>query len=117
MKLIRLSQGFHTLVDSKDYEWLSKFKWTASLESRKTKWYAIRWSKVHEQKGGKRFKIRMHCEIVGRPSKPTDGLVVDHWNGDSLDNTRGNLRIKTQAQNMLNAPGFKIKGVKVSKWL
>lgn len=34
-------------------------------------------------------------------AKPNE--IVDHWNGDTLDNTRGNLRICNKAQNNANA--------------
>lgn len=47
---------------------------------------------------GKSHCIRLHRLIMGAP----DGLVVDHINGDSLDNRRVNLRVCTHAENMRN---------------
>ncbi len=44
--------------------------------------------------------IRMHHFIVGKPS---DGYVVDHLDGNPLNNTRENLRHATHSQNMQNA--------------
>lgn len=40
----------------------------------------------------------MHNFILGTP----EGMRGDHLNGDTLDNTRKNLRIATHAQNMAN---------------
>ncbi len=42
MKQIRLTKGLFALVSPEDYDRLSQYKWTASHESRGTKWYAIR---------------------------------------------------------------------------
>jgi hypothetical protein len=42
----------------------------------------------------------MHRFIAG--CTPGDGMVVDHKNGDGLDNRKCNLRVCTQAQNCQN---------------
>jgi hypothetical protein len=41
----------------------------------------------------------MHRVIVGAAS----GERVDHWNGDTLDNQRHNLRKATNSQNIMNS--------------
>lgn len=43
--------------------------------------------------------LTLHAWIFGSPPK---GMVVDHANGDKLDNRRSNLRLLTVAQNGLN---------------
>ncbi len=43
--------------------------------------------------------LRMHRFILGDPPV---GFIVDHINGDKLDNRRANLRLATHAQNMQN---------------
>lgn len=47
---------------------------------------------------GKSKKISLHRFIL----EPDDSKVVDHINGNGLDNTRGNIRITTQKINMRN---------------
>jgi len=85
---IQLSSGKYAIVDSCDYEILSQYTWSFS-KGRHTD-YAITWK-------GKKY-MRMHQMIM----KPNRGLVVDHINGDGLDNRRDNLRVCTTAENSRN---------------
>lgn len=88
MKYIKLSQNKVAKVDDSVFEKLNKFKWSAQ-KHRKT-YYALRVS------NGK--PILMHREIIGA----NDGELVDHINGDGLDNTKSNLRICTNSENLHN---------------
>lgn len=61
---------------------------------------------------GRRRLVQMHRVILGSPS----GVVVDHRNGNGLDNRRANLRECTHAQNLWNSGAHRdsrsgIKGV------
>ncbi len=88
MKEIRLTQGKVALVDDEDFEWLSKQKWNAH-KIRET-WYATR----HGADGS----FYMHRVIM---NAPTDKLV-DHIDGNGLNNQKGNLRIASNAENLWN---------------
>ena len=103
---VQLSKGKVALVDDADYEFLSQWKWCASLESRGTKWYAIRWSKKSEHGDGKKFKIRMHRVLMGLQPKD-DSIVVDHKDRNGLNNQRDNLELVTQRENMERVPTWK----------
>jgi hypothetical protein len=99
---LELSKGLWTLVDFDDFIYFSKWKWSASFGSRGTKWYAIR--RGHTSEGplyGQR--IALHREIMKCPA----GMVVDHLNGNSLDNRRCNLEVITQAENMFRVANWK----------
>lgn len=52
---------------------------------------------------GKHRTLLMHRFIMGEP----EGKVVDHINGDKLDNRRCNLRIGTQSDNLRNRKSTK----------
>lgn len=89
MKKIPLTKGQEAIVDDADYPRLSGRSWCL------TNGYPSRRKTVSTN----RSKIEyLHREIM----QPPEGLVVDHINGDKLDNRRSNLRICTQAQNMVN---------------
>ena len=89
MKAIQLTRGKVAIVDDEDFEELNRYKWHCSKTG-----YAIR----TDHRGGKRKDIRMHRQILSEP----DGFLIDHINGDKLDNRRVNLRLCTNAENMRN---------------
>lgn len=106
-KQIKLTQGLSALVDAEDFERVSAFKWCASRESNGRKWYAIR--REYERGTGKRTKIRLHRFILGLGSGRDCERVVDHLNGDTLDNRKCNLEIVTHLENMARASGWNRK--------
>ncbi len=52
--------------------------------------------------GGKRLPIKMHRLILGR----VPGKMIDHVNGDGLDNRRANLRHCTNRENSRNKSAY-----------
>ncbi|MGB8227069.1 MAG: HNH endonuclease [Sedimentisphaerales bacterium] len=85
-RYILLPKGRYVIVDAKDYEKLIAHKW--GIKSAFA--YAVRKEK------GKR--IYMHNEIMTPPA----GFVVDHKDGNGLNNSRENLRVATKSQNISN---------------
>jgi hypothetical protein len=106
IRYIPLTQGQVAIVDASDYAWLSLYRW--HVQKPGGKHYAAR--RQHNK------LITMHREIM----QPLDGYVVDHIDGDGLNNRRSNLRICTRQQNYCNrakAPGCSsaYKGVNLHK--
>lgn len=102
MKKIALSQGLFATVDDADYDWLSQWGWSASRQGRKgciaPKYRAVR----VEKREGKQRAILMHRQIMA----PNVGEVIDHINGDPLDNRRENMRVTDQRANSINRVGW-----------
>lgn len=93
MRTIALTQGKVAIVDDEDFEWLSQWKWT------------YRWKKANygiavfkRWQHGRQVTYKMHRMIAG--AQP--GEIVDHKNGNPLDNRRCNLRICTIQENLRN---------------
>lgn len=115
MKEILLTQGRVALVDDEDYDYLIQWNWYVAYNG----WhpYAVRWRLVSEPEGPN--TVRMHREILKAPS----GTMVDHIDGDGLNNQRNNLRLATHTQNMRNRRpkrGNRFRGVtkhKDGKWM
>jgi hypothetical protein len=90
---IYLSEGEWTILDWQDYCRFAGFKWEISGDD--SIFYAVRNIRVDSTRT---TTVRLHRLIMNAPR----GLVVDHINGDSLDNRRANLRLATHSQNSCN---------------
>lgn len=87
---ISLSKGrSETVVDAKDFKWLSQWKWHLLPNG-----YAYRSKKVK----GKTLACYMHREIMNSPV----GKDIDHIDGNRLNNRRNNLRVCSRSQNFMN---------------
>ena len=103
---VPLTQNLVAFVDESDYALVSKYKWCAKKYPNGLN-YAV--TGLWENK--KTRIIKMHTLILPVP----DGYMVDHVNGNGLDNRRDNLRWATKPQNQYNQGSYigssKYKGV------
>jgi hypothetical protein len=98
---IYLGEGEWTIVDVEDYYRYGNLKW--SVGGRDGKFYAVRGIKT----GPDEIKlISMHREIINAPA----GMLVDHRNGNNLDNRKSNLRLATATENSCNRRKIKRSG-------
>lgn len=87
MKKIELTRGKYSLVDDEDFDRLNVSKWCCTDNG-----YAKRGIP-----GG--TSLYLHREII---KNIPDGMVIDHINGDRLDNRKENLRVCRQSDNAKN---------------
>jgi len=80
----------NALVDPQDHSTISRWTWRLSSHG-----YATR----SETQDGTKRTIYMHRAIMN----PQSGQVIDHVNGDGLDNRRSNLRIASVGENNANS--------------
>lgn len=109
-----------TLIDTTDLPIVNSFKnsWYLHWNPDTKSFYVV--GRVRVQ--GRLKKIQLHRLIMS----PSDDMVVDHINHDTLDNRRSNLRVVTDAQNLQNRKGARkdsksgIRGVywnsQLNKW-
>ena len=87
-KLIPLTQGRFAIVDAEDYEWLNQHKWHICKSHRS----------IYAGRNSKRRLIRMHRVLLNAPP----GRIVDHRDGNGLNNRKHNLRLCTHQENNYN---------------
>jgi hypothetical protein len=97
---ICLGDGEWTILDAEDYYRFGNLKWC--IAANKYTFYAVRFVKTERRQIK---SVKLHREIMNAPA----GLLVDHRNGDGLDNRRGNLRLATHSQNACNCRRNKSK--------
>jgi len=112
-----LSQEKFALVDDWDYEELSQYKWHS--QKIKNKFYACR--RGSERLMQRESRILMHRQIMCA----SPDVIIDHIDGDTLNNCRENLRRCNASQNCCNRKMNKnnttgLRGVywnkKLNKW-
>ncbi len=106
---IKLTRGKYAIVSPEDFEAVNRHKWQATNNHNNT-FYAIRTVYIN----GVRKRLMMHREIMKLPpfdsfgkaqdrsAQGREGFVVDHQDGNGLNNTRDNLSIVTAAENSYN---------------
>lgn len=88
IRRISLGRGLFAMVDVEDYEWLSGYKWRARPRGRNTYVCTMTRGRL----------VYLHRLIMAARK----GCVVDHIDGNGLNNRRSNLRVCTQRQNQAN---------------
>jgi hypothetical protein len=96
MKEIFLTRGYVALVDDDDYDEISRYSWHVNIK--KNTCYA-QTSFYH----GVKCTVKMHRVILGIDDPK---IIIDHIDGNGLNNTRGNLRTATASENNYHKKGY-----------
>lgn len=80
--LIWLSHNVYAIIDAKDYEKISRYRWR--LKRYGNCFYAVR--RIHIE--GKTYEVKMHRVIAKTPK----GYDCHHRNKNTLDNRSANLQ-------------------------
>lgn len=111
LKIIPLTRGASTIVDAENFDELIKYKWHLSTEG-----YAVRRISTGK-KSPRQTNVPMHRQIMSAIT----GQMIDHKNGDKLDNRKDNLRFCTRGENARNCRKWRksstsgYKGVHLTK--
>jgi hypothetical protein len=113
--ILELNKGQTCQIDKEDLWKIARYTWFARLIAGRP--YVM----TSAYENGRHKRIMLHRLIMDAQK----GVVVDHINGDGLDNRKSNLRICSHRQNILNQKKSKLgssqfKGVRryvrFNKW-
>lgn len=93
MKNLKSKSGVSCIVDDDTFEWATKFTWRINRTG-----YFFRSRGIRKNGKGTCLKILLHRAVLNAPPNQ----IVDHKNGNILDNRRENLRFCTFSQNTWN---------------
>jgi hypothetical protein len=93
---IRMPCGLRVIFDEADRELVAAYRWHGKRKSTEASVYAQSTVVID----GLKTSLSLHRYLLG--ATRGDGQVLDHWNGDTLDNRRGNLRITDTRGNSMN---------------
>ena len=99
VKLRHKRASLKCLVDDEDYEMLKDYKWNESTGTGGKGYARTAFTNRTLFPNKRQVHVSMHNTIMWCPK----GLVIDHINGNILDNRRSNLRIATYSQNRCNS--------------
>ncbi len=113
--LVPLTRGFYATIDAEDAPLIGMSNWCAAPTAKRQKFYAT------TSIGGR--MVPMHRVLMAHWGS-ADCEMVDHKDGDTLNNRRSNLRPATRTQNNANSQlsarntnGFKgIKKNRAGRW-
>jgi hypothetical protein len=101
---IKLACGKVAIVSAADFRRVSGMKWSDNGKG----YPRARWP---QRMGGHGKIVFLHRFILGAP----EGSIVDHINGDPLDNRRENLQFITASRNIMKAKRRPFSGITFDK--
>ena len=102
---VPLTQGYVAIIDADDAGRILRHKWRAKRSRKSDLVYAQRSVRLGRGRGAPSTCVMLHHEVMNRQP----GQLIDHRNGDPLDNRKGNLRVATNRQNTENQVGSNLK--------
>jgi hypothetical protein len=102
---LALTRGLKALIDAADLELVGRFRWHAYTQSS-----GRNYVRSCPKRG---TQLHLHRVILGAQ----DGYVVDHANGNSLDNRRSNLRLCTVQENCRNKSAYRDRKLAAGSYL